>query len=80
MLSIIIEKKKELHLYVIYHQRLSIIIEEDEDVLEEEVIGFPSKLFLNSDNRLRQLQIGKRPYLLLKREAVKVLYAARFKI
>ena len=70
MLSIVIEKNKELHLHVIYHQRLSIIIEEDEDMLEEDVIGFPSKLFLNSDNSLRQLQIGKRPYFLLKRKAV----------
>ena len=70
-LSIVMEKEKELHLHVIHHQRLSIIIEEDEDVLEEEVIGFPSKLFLNSDNSLRELQIGKLPYLLLKREAEK---------
>ena len=60
-LSIVMEKEKELHLHVIHHQRLSIIIEEDEDVLEEEVIGFPSKLFLNSDNSLRELQIGKLP-------------------
>merc|ERR1719239_495173 len=40
-------------------QRLSIIIEEDEEMSEEEVIGFPSKLFQNSKNSLRELQLGK---------------------
>ena len=44
---------------MIYRQRLSIIIEEDEEMSEEEVIGFPSKLFQNSKNSLRELQIGK---------------------
>ena len=45
----------------IHYQRLSIIIAEDEDMLESDVIGFPSKLFHNSDNSLRELQIGKWP-------------------
>ena len=49
---------------MIFRQRLSIIIEEDEEMSEEEVIGFPSKLFRNSKNSLRELQIGQKPYLL----------------